>query len=166
MASQVAHVDVHSDVVEQLFPDSQEEEVVPWSPDATTTLSSSMTHENVHSLFVELVSSTSGREESPIQQFVAHDDVQHSSPLDPLIPRSIPVKTELVSEMERLDQNESPSIVTQVATSDDHGDRVLKYTHNNPIIQQDLELWCHIYEYDKANAEMPFSLILSKKQKQ
>jgi len=59
----IAHVDVHSDVMEQLSLDSWEEEVVPRSSDATTTLSSSVVHGNVHSLSVELIFSASGREE-------------------------------------------------------------------------------------------------------
>ena len=67
--------------------------MVPLSPDATTTLSSSVAHDIVHSLYVELVSSVYGREESPIQQFIAHDDAKHSSPLGPLFARSIPIET-------------------------------------------------------------------------
>jgi len=59
-------------------------------------------HENVHSLSVDLVSSASSRDESPIWHFVAHDDVQTSSPLGPLIARSISVETELVYEIERV----------------------------------------------------------------
>jgi len=55
--------------------------------------------------------------------------------------------------------HEPPSLVTQVATSDDHGDRVLEYTHNNRIIQPDLELWRRIHEYDKTNTEMPSGFI-------
>jgi len=106
LASQVAHVDVHSDVVEKLNPNSREDEVVPWSPNATTTLSSSVAHEIVHSFSVELVSSTSGREDSLIHQRVAHDDVQYSSPLGPLISGSISVESEFLSEMERVDRNE------------------------------------------------------------
>jgi len=86
--------------------------VVPRSLDVTTALASFVAHENVHSLSVELVSPASNREESLIQQFVAHNDVQHSFPLSPLISQSIPVETELVYEMERLDQNEPLSLVT------------------------------------------------------
>jgi hypothetical protein len=161
LASQVARVDVHSDVVGQLSPDAREEEVVPRSPDATTTLSSSLS--------IKLVSSASGREESLIHQFVAHDKLQNCSPLGPLIARFILVEAELVSEMERLDQNEPPSLVTQAITSDDHGDNVLvghEYTHINPKIRHDLELWRRIHDYDVANAEMPFTPVLSKKHKQ
>jgi len=67
LASHVVHVDVHSDVVEKLSPDSREKELVLRSLNATTTLSSSVAHENVHSLSVELVSSAYGRKESPIK---------------------------------------------------------------------------------------------------
>jgi hypothetical protein len=62
-----------------------------------------------------------------------------------------------------------PSLVTQVADSDEHGEKVLvvdEYIHSNPIIRQDSKLWHHIREYDKANVEMPFTPVLSKKQKQ
>jgi hypothetical protein len=95
--------------------------------------------------------------------------VQPGYPLGSLIARSILVETELVSKMERLDQNEPPSLVTHATYSDEHSDKVLvvhEYTHNNPIIQQDLELWRRILEYDKGNAEMPFTPVLSKRQKQ
>jgi len=73
LASQIVHIDMHSDVVEQLCLDCREEKVVPRFLDVTTTLLSSAGHENVHSLYVELVSSASGRDESLIQQFVAHN---------------------------------------------------------------------------------------------
>jgi len=86
---------------------------------------------------------------------LSHDDAQHSSPLGPLISWSIPIESKLVSEMERVDQNEPPSLVIQVVISEHHGDRVLEYTHNNPIIQSNLELWRCIREYDKANVELP-----------
>ena len=95
--------------------------------------------------------------------------MQHSSPLNPPFSRPIPIETELVSEIEKLYQNESPSLVKQVVASDDHGDMVLvlhEYTHSNPHIHKDLELWHHIRDYDKANVEMPFTPVLSKKQKQ
>jgi len=167
LASQVAHFDVHSNVVEQLCLDSWEVEVVPRSPDTTATLSSSVAHENVHSLSVELVSSASVREESLVQHFVVHNDVQPESPLGPPITRSIHVETELVSKMERLDQNETPSLVTHGTYSDEHKVLVVhEYTHNTLIIQQDLELRRRIREHDKANAEMPFTPVLSKRQKQ
>lgn len=36
---------------------------------------------------------------------------------------------------------------------------------NNPIIQQDMDLWQWIKEYDKKLAEAPFTPVLSKKKK-
>ena len=39
-------------------------------------------------------------------------------------------------------------------------------SHSNPNVQHDLDLWMRVREYDKANAELPFTPVLSKKQKQ
>lgn len=39
-------------------------------------------------------------------------------------------------------------------------------THTNPRIQQDLDLWQKIKDYDQRSAENPFVPVLSKKQKQ
>ena len=55
------------------------------------------------------------------------------------------------------------------AELDENGDKVLvvyENTNMNPNIQHDLELWNRVREYYKANAELPFTPILSRKQKQ
>jgi hypothetical protein len=44
--------------------------------------------------------------------------------------------------------------------------RVAGMQHSNPRIQQDLDLWQRIKEYDRHSAETPFVLVLSKKQNQ
>ena len=106
---QVAHVELHSDIVEQSSLESREVVVVPRVSDTTISLSSSVAHRGVHDFSVDLVSSTSAREESPIQQFVAQDD-EHSSP--PIFP--LPVETNLFTDLERLEHNDSLAIVTQV----------------------------------------------------
>jgi len=163
VASQVALVDLHFDEVEQSIPVTREDEVVPWFLDETTTLSSPF----VHDLTVDLVSYTSIREDTPVQQVVAHDYVQSSSSL--ALVRSIPVETKLAAEMERLEQVESHTLDTHTTTSVDDGGGILvvpEYTHSNPKINESLELWRRIWDYDKANAETPFILFLSKKHKQ
>ena len=38
--------------------------------------------------------------------------------------------------------------------------------HSNPHIQQDLDLWERIKDYDQCSLENPFVLVLSKKQKE
>jgi len=72
---QVAHVNLHSDVVEQSSPESREVVVVLGVSDATVLLSSSVVHVGVHDFYIDLVSSASATEESLVQQFVAQDDV-------------------------------------------------------------------------------------------
>jgi len=37
--------------------------------------------------------------------------------------------------------------------------------HSNPLIQQDLDLWQRIKDYDQRAAENPFVPVLSRKQK-
>ena len=146
---------MHSDVVEQSSPESQEM-VVPRLPDATVSVSSLVAHVGVHDFSVDLVSSACAREESHVQKFVAQDDMQSSPPVFPLL-----------SDLERLEQNDSPSIVTQVMGPYADGNMVLdvyENTHNSPRIHHDLELWRRISEYDAKEAEMPFTPVLSKKQ--
>jgi len=96
------HVDVLSDDVEQISPESLEELEIPQIQDALVTHPSSDTHEDEHSLIVDLEPAASAREVSPLQHCVAHDDVQISSHDSPLIVRSIPDDTVTFLEMERL----------------------------------------------------------------
>jgi hypothetical protein len=59
--------------------------------------------------------------------------------------------------------------MTQVVGSDEDGNMVLfvhENTHCSSRIQHDMELWRHIRDYDAKAAEMSFSPVLSKKQKQ
>jgi hypothetical protein len=44
--------------------------------------------------------------------------------------------------------------------------RAVGMHHINPRIQQDLDLWQRIKDFDKRSAEIPFVPILSKKRKQ
>ena len=68
--------------------------------------------------------------------------------------------------MERIAQN-TPNMATQIET-DEHGDkRMIVYeSHNNSNVHHDLEHWQRVRDYDKANAELPFTNVLSRKQKQ
>jgi len=106
---QVAHVDLHSDEVEQSSSESRDVMVFPRVPDATISLSSSVAHVDVHDFSVDLVSSASAKEESPVHKFVVHDDIKSSSPVSPLGP---PVETYLLTNVERLEHNDSLTIVT------------------------------------------------------
>jgi len=134
--------------------------VVPRVPNATVSLSSSVAHVGVHDFYVDLVSSASAREESPVQQFVAQDDVQSSPPISPL-----PVETDLLTDLEKLEHNDSPAIVTQVVGPDADDNMVLVVHENAHIstrIQHDLELWRRIREYDAKAVEMPFTPVFIK----
>ena len=70
----VAHVDVHSNVMEELSLESREVVDVPQVPDAVVTHSSLVVHNVVQVISNELISSTTGREESPVQHDVVHAD--------------------------------------------------------------------------------------------
>ena len=94
----------------------------------------------------------------------AREDVQATPRLSPLVARSILVDKEVVLEMERQAQN-PPSVVTHVEL-DENGDKVLVVTNMNPNMQHDLELWNRVREYDKANTELRFTPVLSRKHKQ
>jgi len=67
-------------------------------------------------------------------------------------------------EMERLAQNSYT--VEQIGT-DENGDKILTIyePQSNPNVQHDLDLWMRVRDYDKVNAEIPFTPVLSRKQK-
>jgi len=120
----------------------------------------------MHDFSVYLVSSAFSRDESLVQQFVAHDEVQSSPLVSPLGP---PVEMDLLTDVERLEHKDSPSTVTQVVGPDEDGNMVLvvhENTHNSPKIQHGMELWHRVREYDEKTAEMPFTPVLSKHHKQ
>ena len=68
--------------------------------------------------------------------------------------------------MERIAQNANYTV--EHTGTNENGDKILTVfeSHSNPNVQHDLNLWMRVCEYDKANAELPFTLVLSKKQKQ
>jgi len=142
----VVHFDVHSYVGEQLSSESREVVDVPKVPDTTATFSTSVVHNVVQVISNELIFSTSGREESPVQHDVVNADMQSSPPLDHTLVRSIPLDVDGLSQV----------TVTHVATSE-HGNRVLvvheEDTHNNPNVQANMELWRQIHDYDKKAAK-------------
>jgi len=151
------HVDVHNDdVVERFIPVLREEESIPRI--TTTSGSSPSEHEAVQDLSVELCFSP---RENP------HNDIQSSSPL-PIV-QSIPVEAELLAEMERLDQASSQNYNAQVTnlTQNEGGISVEKeQPHIDPKIQDSLDLWRRIRDYDNENAANPYTPVLSRKQKQ
>jgi hypothetical protein len=144
----------HMDLPQPTSPVLESREVVdvPKVPDATATFSTPVMHDVVQVISNQLISSTYAREESPVQHDVVHADVQSSPPLDHTLVLSIPVDVDRLSQV----------IVTHAATSED-GNRVLvvheEDTHNNSNIQQDMELWSQIHDYDKKAAKIPFTPI-------
>jgi len=168
LVSQVVHVDVHSNVVEHEHTDPREREKIPKVSYATATLSSLVENNDVHKISVELVSSYTCRDVSPVQtdqHVVAHDDVHLSSPAGPLIVWSIHVESFTVINVEGRSNVVATTTVTQAAYSDRLVSTGHEDIHSNWRIQQDMELWRCICEYDKESVKMPFTLVLSKKQK-
>jgi len=162
------HDDVLSDDVEHVNLESQEELEIPRIQNAHEIHPSLDAHVYEHSLTVDLEASASAREMSPTQldSDDAHDDVQSSPQDGPLVVRSIPDDTTTFIEMERIAQNANYTV--EHTRTGENGDRILTVfeSHSNPNVQHDLDLWMRVREYDKANAELPFTLVLSKKQKQ
>lgn len=160
------HVDVLSDDVEQINSELWEELVIPQIQNAPVMHPSSDAHDDECSFTVDLEASASAREMSQTQHDVAHDDVQTSPPDGPLLVRSILDNTATFLEMERHAQNTNYTI--EHSGTDENGDRILTAyePHSNLNVQHDLDLWMRVREYDKANANRPFTLVLSWKQKQ
>jgi len=162
------HDDVLSDDVEHVNSESREELEIPRIQNAPEIHPSSDVHVYEHSLTVDLEASASAREMSPTQldSDDAHDDVQSSPHDGPLVVRSIPDDTAIFLEMERIAQNANYTV--EHTGTNENGDKILTVfeSHSNPNVQHDLDLWMRVREYDKANAELPFTPVLSKKQKQ
>jgi len=162
------HDDVLSDDVENVISESREDLEIPQIQNAHEIHPSSDAHVYEHSLTVDLEASASSREMSPTQldSDDAHDVVQSSPHDGPLVVRSIPDDTATFLEMERIAQNANYTV--EHTRTDENGDKILIVfeSHSNPNVQHDLDLWMRVREYDKANAELPFTPVLSKKQKQ
>jgi len=160
------HTDVLSDDVEQVNSESREELVVPWIQNAPGMHLSSDAHDDERSFTVDLEASASAREMSQTQYDAAHDDMQTNPQDGPLAVRSIPDDTTTFLEMERLAQNTNYTV--EHSGTDENGDIILTVyePHSNPNVQHDLDLWMRVREYDKANADRPFTPVLSRKQKQ
>ena len=84
---------------------------------------------------------------------------------DPLVVRSIPRDTASFLAMERMAQD---GVYMVDSGTDENKDIILTVyePHSNPNVQHDLDLWMRVRDFDKANAEIPFTLVLSRKQKQ
>jgi len=160
------HADVLSDDVEQVNSESREELVIPRIHNALVMYPSSDAHDDECSFTIDLEGSASAREMSQTQHDVAHDDVQTSPQDGPLVVRSIPDDTATFLEMERLAQNTNYTV--EHSGTDENGDKILTVyePHSNSNVQHDLDLWIRVCEYDKANADRPFTPVLSRKQKQ
>ncbi|RHN41612.1 hypothetical protein MtrunA17_Chr8g0367921 [Medicago truncatula] len=162
------HNDVLSDDVEHVNSEPREELEIPRIQNAHETNPSSDAHVYEHSLTVDLEASASAREMSPTQLDIddAHDDVQSSPHDGPFVVRSIPDITATFLEMERIAQNANYTV--EHTGTDENRDQILTVfePHNNPNVQHDFDLWMRVCEYDKANADLPFTPVLCKKQKQ
>jgi len=160
------HVDMLSDDVEQVNSKSQEELVIPRIQNAPVMHPSADAPEDERSFTVDLEASASAKEMSQTQHDVEHDDVQTSPQDGPLVVRSIPDDTATFLEMECLARNTNYTV--EHSGTDENGDIILIVyePHSNPNVQHDLDLWMRVREYDKADADRPFTPILSRKQKQ
>jgi len=63
--------------------------------------------------------------------------------------------------MERLAQNTNYTV--EHSGTDENGDKILTVyePHSNLNVQHDLDLWMRVRDYDKANAYIPFTPVLS-----
>jgi len=156
------HDDVLSNDVEQVYSEPREGLENPRTQNEPDPHSSSDVHVGGQASTVDLEASASASKTSPPQHFAAHADVHTRPQEDPLGVRSIPRDTASFLAMERLVQEGVDSGL------DEDGDRALIVyePHSNPNVQHDLDLWMRVREYDNANAEMSFTPVLSRKQKQ
>jgi hypothetical protein len=72
----------------------------------------------------------------------------------------------MVTNVEGQSKEVATATVTQAVDSDSLVSATQENIHSNLRIQQDMELWRLVREYDKETAEMSFTSVLSKKQKQ
>lgn len=145
------HDDVLADVVEQVNSEPWEELEVPRVQNSHVTHLSLDAHVFEHSSTVDLEASASAREMSATQLDLddAHEDVQTSPKVGPLVVRSIPDDTATFLEMERLSQN----YTVEHPGTNVNGDITLTFElHSNPNVQHDLDLGMRVRDYDKANA--------------
>jgi len=184
--SPVAHVDMHSEEEEQLQMEPREVVKNPNNSDATAalsdvveqehsrsrelvesrkvsdanaTLASPVATDDVQERSAELVSSASDREVSPIlhdHHVVEHSDVQSKSPVGPISVRPILVEP-VVNNIEVRPLEVSTASEVLAATSGNLVSEAHVEIHSNPWIQQVMELWHRIHEYDKKNARRSLS---------
>jgi hypothetical protein len=165
------HVDVHPHVAEQTLQDSPNVRVLENSL-AIVPVSSSVAHDDVQ-VNVVLPHSASNRELDPLllQHIESQENsIQHSQLAAGNVSSSVaavlatidPVHTSVCHDLLAdgdVDSTAGPaSNILSTQNAVQH--------HSNPNIQHDLESWNRIKEYDKRAAKVPFTPVLSKKQKQ
>jgi hypothetical protein len=184
VASPIAKNDVHIEEMERLHQTSWEVVENTTVYDATATLSDDVEHD--HSKLWELVKSPKISYANvtrsslveyddmheisvellpiPTNHIVEHDDVQSSSPRGPLFVRTIDDSMVALDVMRR--SHDGVVVFKQATTHIGLAQTSQIEVHSNPRIQQDMELWRRILDYEKKSAEMPFILVLTRKQKQ
>jgi len=173
----VAHNDVHSHGVEQKQQDSQTVQALKISV-AAALLPLSVEHVDVHESF-EIHLSSSGTVKSPAQHKNTDSEAHNTSPAG--------LAASSAGVVSAADDQEQPSVQHQLVDSHtiqhvqgtnipsnsysdipvDNGTHKESMVdqHSNPVIQQDIDLWNRIQEYDQCSAAKPFTTVLSKKQK-
>jgi len=98
---------------------------------------------------------------SPTQHVVVQDGVKTSPQDGPLNVRSIPDDNANFLEMDRLAHNTKYKV--EQTRTDENGNIILTVyePQSNLNVQHDLDLWMCIRDYDKANAKISFTPVLS-----
>jgi len=179
----IVHADVHPVEVMRSHQTSPEELLIPTVNDATDSLFDGVEHYHVRPR--ELVESLKGAHESvPHASPVEHDDMNEVSAeffqnhADDLVEQEVehpgsrstshvgcpmdPPVASLEASARSLDGEVEDDISIQNGTALP----VVTEIHISARIQQDLELWRRVKEYDQKYAEVPFIPVLTRKQKQ
>jgi len=160
VVSPVAHIDVHSEV-ERSHRTSREGLEIPMVDDVTATHVSHLSpveHDDVHEVYVDLLQIQAGR-------FVEGNDMQSDSHNSPPVDRTIDLS--LVSfEAAEGSLDGTRNVEKEVVSQDGPGNNVMPKVRSSSRIQQDMELWRRVKEYDQKCTESPFLPVLTRKQKQ
>lgn len=120
--------------------------------------SSPVEHDDMHEVSVDLL-------QVQADHFVERNDVQSDSRSSPPVGRTVDLS--LVSfEATEGSLDGTGNVEKEVVFQDGPTQNVMPEVHNNSRIQQDMELWRRVKEYDKKCAESPFLPVLTRKQKQ
>ena len=183
VVSPVAHANVHPVEVMRSHQTSREELEIPTVNDATDSLLDGVEHNHVTPR--ELVERSKGAHESvpqssPVEHYDMNDvsadffkdhaddfveqEVEHSGSRN-TSPVGRPIAHCLVSH-EASDGSLDGDVEHEISIQDGTALPVVTEVHSSARIQHDLELWRRVKEYDQRAAEVPFILVLTRKQKQ